>query len=42
VLELVAGVLHLGNVLFNGSEDGESSTVKNKDITKIAAALLGQ
>lgn len=41
VFQLVAGVLHLGNVEFLASEDGEQSTVKNPDVLHTAAKLLG-
>lgn len=41
MFQLVAGVLHLGNIDFDGSSDGESSTVKAGTALQIAAKLLG-
>ena len=44
MLQLVAGVLHMGNVDFDLSEDGESSTLQaaTRQTFSIAAMLLGQ
>jgi hypothetical protein len=41
LFQLVAGVLHMGNVDFNGSEDGESSSVRDRAPLATAANLLG-
>ncbi|KAL6052487.1 unconventional myosin-Ia [Balamuthia mandrillaris] len=40
LFKMVAAVLHLGNLEFEGS--GETSKVKNRDVLKITAKLLGQ